>query len=240
LEGYVRAGLEEEGRRVLDEEARRIGAAGVDLAGEHLREGRTQEVIADLAEEIGADLVVVGSRGMGTLKSLVVGSVSEGVVQLASCPVLVMREAEEGASWPPKKVVVGDDGSEEAERAARIAAAIGGPYVAEAILLRAHPPVGLTGVGVAADPRMVEDILRKDEQDLEQRAADLEDVLGQRPRAKAIDGDPGSALQREAEEGEVPALLAVGRRGRGGVERLVLGSVSSNTLRATNGPVLVA
>lgn len=239
FEGHIRAGLEEEGRRVLDEEVRRIEAAGASLAGAHLGEGRTQEVIVDLAEKIGADLIVVGSRGMGTVESLLTGSVSEGVVHLASCPVLVMRDAEKGA-WPPKKIVVGDDGSEEAKRAARIAARIGELYGAEAILLRAQPPLTLSGAGSAADPRMVEDTLRKDEQDLEQRAADLKSVLGQRPRVKATTGDPTYVLQRETEESEAPVLVAVGRRGLGGVERMLLGGVSSSTLRATNGPVLVA
>jgi nucleotide-binding universal stress UspA family protein len=238
FEEYVRARLEEEGRRVLDEEARRIEAAGGDLTGVHLREGRTQEVIVDLAEEIGVDLIVVGSRGLGALGSLVMGSVSEGVVRLASCPVLIMRDGEKGA-WPPEKVVVGDDGSEEAKRAAELGASIGKPYGAEATLLRAQLPLRLTGAGPAVDPRIAEEISRKDEEDLERRAIELENMLGHRPRVKALTGDPASAIQREAEESEVPVLVVVGRRGLGGVKRLVLGSVSSSTLRTVSGPILV-
>ncbi|MDP8950976.1 MAG: universal stress protein [Actinomycetota bacterium] len=238
FEGYIRAGLEEEGRRVLDEEARRIEAAGADLAGAHLGEGRTQEVIVDLAEEIGADLIVVGSRGMGTIGSFITGSVSEGVVHLASCPVLVMRDTEKGA-WPPKKIVVGDDGSEEAKRTAQIGARIGEPYGAEAVLLRARPPLTMTGAGSAANPHVVEDVLREDEQDLEQRAAELEEALGRRARVKVVVADPAGAIRQEADEDDEPALVAVGRRGMGGVKRLVLGSVSSKTLRTVSGPVLV-
>lgn len=236
---YIRAHFEEEGQRVLDEEARRIEATGADLAGAHLREGRTQEVIVDLAEEIGIDLIIVGSRGLGTIERLLTGSVSEGVVHLASCPVLVMRDAQQGP-WPPKKIVVGDDGSEEAKRAAEIAGSIGKPYGAETILLRAQPPPRLTGAGSAVDPRIAEDILRKDEEDLQHRAAELENMLGHRPWVKALAGDPASAIQQEAEESEVPVLVAVGRRGMGGVKRLALGSVSSDTLRAASGPVLIA
>lgn len=239
FEEYIRARLEEEGQRVLDEEAQRIEAAGADLAGVHLREGRTQEVIVDLAEEIGAELIIVGSRGVGTIERLLTGSVSEGVVHLASCPVLVMRTGEQ-EPWPPKKIVVGDDGSEEAKRAAQIAASIGKPYGAEVVLLRAQPPLRLTGAGAAADPRVVEDVLRKDEEDLGHRATELEDVVGQRPQVKAVVGDPAFALQQEAQESEVPVVVAVGRRGLGGMKRLILGSVSSSTLRAASGPVLIA
>ena len=236
---YVRVRLEEEGRLVLDEEARRIEAAGADVAGMHLREGRTQEVVVDLAEEIGADLITVGSRGLGTVERLLTGSVSEGVVHLASCPVLVMRGGEEG-SWPPKKIVVGDDGSEEARRAAEIAASIANPYGAETILLRAQPPLILTGAGSATDPRIVEDTLRREEEDLEHRADELEEVLGRRPRVKVAVGDAASAVGQEADKNDKPVLVAVGRRGMGNVKRVVLGSVSSDTLRATSGPVLIA
>ncbi len=94
LEAYVTTQLEQEGRCILDEEARRIEDAGGTLAGTHLREGRTEEEIVGLAKELGVDLVVVGSRGLGPAKRLAVGSVSEGVIKLAPCSVLVMRNAE--------------------------------------------------------------------------------------------------------------------------------------------------
>jgi len=237
LKRYIETQLEQEGRRVLGEEARRIEAAGGDLSGAHLREGRTEE-IADLAEEIEAGLVVVGSWGLGTAKRLVAGSVSEGVVGLAPCPVLVVREGEEGGAWPPKRMVVGEDGSEEAGRAAELAAVLGRAYGARVMLLRARPPLVLIGAGAATDPGSAEEVLRQDEADLEHRAAELEDVLGERPRVKAVVGDPASALQQEAEEGEESTLVVVGRRGQGGVRRLLLGSVSTAVLRTTAGPIL--
>lgn len=236
---YVSTRLEQEGRRVLDEEARRIEAAGGNLAGVHLREGRTQEIIADLAKEIESDLIVIGSRGLGKMERLLMGSVSEGVVNLASCPVLVIRAREKGA-WPPKRLVVGEDGSEEAKRASELAASIGRLYGAGAVLIRVRPPLTLAGAGATSDPRVAEEVLRKDEEELEARAAELEEVLGQRPRVKAIVGDPAADIQEDAEEGEMPALIVVGRRGMGGVKRLVLGSVSSDTLRAASGPVFIA
>ena len=53
--------------------------------------GVPAEVICDLATELSADLVVVGSRGLGRLDRLLLGSVSTSVVQRAPCPVLVVR-----------------------------------------------------------------------------------------------------------------------------------------------------
>jgi nucleotide-binding universal stress UspA family protein len=49
------------------------------------------ENIVGLAEELGADLIVIGSRGLGGMKRLLMGSVSESVVRHAHCPVLVVR-----------------------------------------------------------------------------------------------------------------------------------------------------
>ncbi len=44
-----------------------------------------------MAEEIGADVIVVGSHGRGAIERLLLGSVSEQVVRHAPCPVLVVR-----------------------------------------------------------------------------------------------------------------------------------------------------
>jgi nucleotide-binding universal stress UspA family protein len=53
--------------------------------------GDAGPMIVWVAEQIGADLIVVGSHGRGVLKRMVVGSVSEHVVHHAPCPVLVVR-----------------------------------------------------------------------------------------------------------------------------------------------------
>ncbi|MBA3950614.1 MAG: universal stress protein [Rubrobacter sp.] len=112
-----------EAERLIEEQAREAEDHGAHVAAVHLRERRPAEEIADLAGEIGADLVVVGSRGLGTIKRLLVGSVAEGVVRLAVCPTLVVRGGE--GAWPPGRVVVGDDSSEEARAAGDFAARFG-------------------------------------------------------------------------------------------------------------------
>lgn len=54
-------------------------------------EGNPADAIIGLAEEEQADLIVVGSRGLGAVERFVLGSTSERVVRHASCPVLVVR-----------------------------------------------------------------------------------------------------------------------------------------------------
>ncbi len=89
------AELRRNAQRLLDEQTESIQAAGGTVAGSHLLLGRPAEQIIDLSEEIGAGVVVVGSRGMGALRRSVLGSVSESVVRYAHCPVFVVR-ADEG------------------------------------------------------------------------------------------------------------------------------------------------
>ena len=74
-----------------------IEAAGGKVAQTYVRLGRPVEEIVILADEIDAGLVVVGSRGLGGIRRLLLGSVSDGVVRHAHCPVLVVRRVEEEA-----------------------------------------------------------------------------------------------------------------------------------------------
>jgi len=85
-----RAGEETKAR--LDEQVRRVREDGGEVAEAHARLGRPDAEIVGLAEELGAGLVVIGSRGLGPLRSALMGSVSHSVVRHARCPVMVVRE----------------------------------------------------------------------------------------------------------------------------------------------------
>jgi|ERR671920_613096 nucleotide-binding universal stress UspA family protein len=79
-------------RRFLDHQVEQIKAVGGTVAQAHLGlTGRPDEEIVTLAEEIGAGLIAMGSRGLGGMKRLLTGSVSDSVVRHAHCPVLVVR-----------------------------------------------------------------------------------------------------------------------------------------------------
>jgi nucleotide-binding universal stress UspA family protein len=239
FESFIRAQLKQEAQELLAEQEKLIEAGGGKIAGTHLREGRTIDEILDLAGELEAGLIVMGSRGMGTVKRLVMGSVSEGVVHDARCPVLVLRGGQ--AAWPPSRIVVGDDGSDDAGRAAQLAARIGKLFGTAALLVRAYPRLPETDPeGRELDPRMVDDELRGEKRALEARATEIEEALGIRPRVRIDVGDPAARLIEAAEE-DAPerTLIAVGSRGLGAVQRLRLGSVSTKVLRAARGPVLV-
>jgi len=84
--------LEWEAERLLDAQVEEIEAAGSSVAQAHLAIGKPDEEIVALGEELGAGLIVVGSRGRGGLKRALMGSVCDSVVRHAHCPVLVVRK----------------------------------------------------------------------------------------------------------------------------------------------------
>jgi nucleotide-binding universal stress UspA family protein len=189
-----------------------------------------------VGDEVRASLIVMGSRGLGLVKYLLLGSVSEGVVHHSRSPVLVARGGQ--GAWLPVQVVVGDDGSEMARQAGEFAAEIAKPFGSSGVLVRAYAEMPeIDAEGRSFDPRLVDDALRRSERDLRERADGLERMLGSRLRVQIALGDPAAAILREAEGENV--LVAVGSRGLGPVRRMRLGSVSTKVFRAAKGPVLV-
>ena len=83
-------------RSWVEEEARRMRGEGTIGVEPHLLVGRPDAAIVWLAEEMGAGLVLVGSRGLGAMKRALIGGVSDSVARHAHCPVMVVRNDQEG------------------------------------------------------------------------------------------------------------------------------------------------
>jgi nucleotide-binding universal stress UspA family protein len=75
----------------LDREVEQVKGEGVTVADSHLLRGRPDREIVHLSEELGAGLIVMGSRGLGGVRRALMGSVSDSVVRHAHCPVLIVR-----------------------------------------------------------------------------------------------------------------------------------------------------
>ena len=115
----VREEFEKRGRARLDELVGRIEASGGAVGGAHFRVGSPAAEIVAQAEEVGAGLVVLGSRGLGAMRRALMGSVSDSVVRHAPCPALVVRS--QSLAFPTK-ILLATDGSEEANLSAQAAA----------------------------------------------------------------------------------------------------------------------
>jgi nucleotide-binding universal stress UspA family protein len=224
----VRSGLEDAGRERLEEQLRWIEEEGGTVAGTYLREGRSVEEIVEQAEEIGAGLVIVGSRGMGRLGRMVMGSVSTGLAHRSTCPVLIVREGEE--EWPPERVLVGYGSFEDTDRAGFLGASLGQALSAE---------VELVGVVDDANTDDAEAGLRDMQRVLESRADEIEEVVGLRPRVRPLIGEvPRTILDVQAEE-QKPILLSFGSKVLGRAGRVMVGEALDRVLGETRGPILV-
>jgi nucleotide-binding universal stress UspA family protein len=85
--------IERQARELLDEQVKKIEQSGGTIPQEvHLLRGHPDREIVHLAEEIGAGLIVIGSRGQGGVRRALMGSVSDSVARQAHCPVLIVRE----------------------------------------------------------------------------------------------------------------------------------------------------
>ena len=89
--------IEREAQETLDEQVKKIEEARGTVTEAHLRMGRAAEEIVNLGEEIGAGLIIIGSRGRGGIRRALMGSVSDSVIRHAHCPVLVVRSEERWA-----------------------------------------------------------------------------------------------------------------------------------------------
>ena len=78
------------GQALLDEALQELSNTRLDVR-EKLQEGPEAESILNIAKNCQADLIVMGTRGHGTLKGLLVGSVSRKVIHHSSCPVMVVH-----------------------------------------------------------------------------------------------------------------------------------------------------
>ena len=86
--------VDAESRAFLDKQAEAVRSSGGSPAQTYLAKGRPDAEIVKLAEEIGAGLIVLGSRGLGGVRRALIGSVSDSVARHAHCSVLVARDVD--------------------------------------------------------------------------------------------------------------------------------------------------
>lgn len=224
--GYVKRELHEWGRGILDEQVKKLEEMGASVSGAHLREGQEVEVILAQAEEIDAGLIIVGSRGMGRLGRLALGSVSMGLAHRSRRPVLIVREGE--AAWPPERVLVGYGSFEDTKRAGTLGASLGRALGAEVEL------VGVESGGDGAEEK-THDI----ERTLQARADEIEGLVGQRPKVRTLVGDVPEAILGPYAGEEGPVLLSFGSKVLGRAGRVLVGEALDRVLSQSKGPILV-
>lgn len=230
------------GRRLDDA----LEAAVRDLARSDRRvdrvvlRGHPAKAIVSEARDFVADLIVLGSRGHGAVRTALLGSVSADVVDHAPCPVLVARHD------TLTRILLATDGSagaEHAEHVLRDWPILAGRPVTVLCVADVGLPVS-TGMAPAVDDRVYESYaLAVDDARAECRAQ--AEAVAARLRSSGYDAVPDTRDGPPAEEVLAVArsqgvdLIVAGTRGHTGLARLFLGSVARTVLTHAEASVLI-
>jgi nucleotide-binding universal stress UspA family protein len=238
----MRERAEEETKPRLNEQVQKIREAGGEVSGAHVRVGLPDAEIVELAEQLGAGLVVLGSRGLRPLKRALIGSVSDSVVRHAHGSVLVVRGNGRERDYLPGRILLALDGSREAAAASRTAVEIANATGSELrILFALFTSETLPYPYPYARERWearVERAKHRAQEFVDEQAERIEAEGGRVKDAHLAFGKPDQEIVKLGEELDA-GLIVVGSRGLGGVRRALMGSISGSVVRHAHGPVLV-
>lgn len=207
-------------------------------------EGNVADEIARLAEDRNAGLVIVATHGASGVKRLVLGSVTERLIRIASCPLLVLTATaqEAPAGEPPerlfRRILVGSDFSPDADLAVAYGFQLAQEFQSEIHLVHVIEPTGYGG-------DLIEKALGENLRDLMRRRA--RDRLAERvpdgaadwcaPRTALVEGRAHQALTAYAKGHQID-LMVLGVRGMNLLESLLVGSTTDRAIRSATCPVL--
>jgi nucleotide-binding universal stress UspA family protein len=225
--------MNEQGEKLLAEGASRL-PQGVPVT-RRLVTGSAADVILSAAEKEQVELAIVGARGLGRMRELVLGSVSHRVLYHATCPVMVVHGA---AKTSVRRVLAPVQGEDDVERLVHFLKKVPFPASLEIRVLHVVP---------VADPLWPLDALTADKHakeeiertaTLAQAGAGALSALGHKAAGATGLGASSESILREAESFGADLVL-MGARGRSAVSRFLLGSVSHSVLHQAECPVLI-
>ena len=229
----VERDMRAEGERLLATLASAL-PANTGPVTRRLEVGKPPDAILSVAREQHIDLILLGTRGIGPVRELVLGSVSHHILSHAPCPVLAVRRPLRSLDH----ILLPVQGPEDAEAAIRFCTTK--PFrepvdVTVLTVVSFAPPPWPADASVTQ--AMKNDVLDGARYFVDDVASRLSPDM-YRAKGAAILGAPVEVIQQEAAR-TTPDLILMGSRGRHGLTRFMLGSVSHSVLHQATCPVLV-
>jgi nucleotide-binding universal stress UspA family protein len=185
-------------------------------------DGVTYDQIARAAREQQVDAIVMGTRGLGGLARLFVGSTADGVLRRSVVPTIVVRDGGRSVSSPFRCILAAVDESEASRAAA---------HVAVDLAAREGGRVAFVHVVQAPDDDAVTVAVKFAQEYAHERGVQYDTAV--------VHGDVAAEAIRISAEVCHADAIAVGTHGRRGFERLMLGSVAEALIRESAVPVIV-
>jgi nucleotide-binding universal stress UspA family protein len=223
-------GRPRESEELAGEVACGLIALAVSARPEVLRapRGGVAATIAAAAAELGADLVVLGSRGRSDLGGLLLGSVGDEVLARVSCPVLLVRAGRRGITGRRRRLLLAVAGDEDLDDLVRTTAAVAEHDSQVLVLHLLEPGAGELQFALS-------------EQLVERTVAGLRRCgvrARGRVRVRIARREPADEIARTA-LGYGADLIVMGSRRLPALAALLRGSVSRGVIRASEVPVVV-
>ncbi|EMA05058.1 Nucleotide-binding universal stress protein, UspA family [Haloarcula vallismortis] len=227
--------LETEGERIVAEATQRAKDSGVPVVSAVLQ-GDPHRTIVDYSEQSDSDCIVMPTHGQRGIKRILLGSVTERVINTATVPVVAVNPAKDRSlAYPPKHVLVPTDGSRGAELAVTQ-----GIAVAKATGATLHLLHVVETAGLGPETRS-----GRKEGELTDRASEIVAEATERVEEASLDsvttaieyGTPSKVICDYIDENEVD-LAMMGTHGRTDFSRYVMGGVSAKIVRTSPVPVV--
>lgn len=233
VQGYddFRHAMIDSGRQAVERAAAMIPAEITSIR-KVIEIANPAQLILDSANNLAADLAVIGARGRSRLSEAVLGSVSHRVLMHSSRPTLIVR----GAVRKVQRVLVAIEDRDDADRVVRWLMQHAFTAPVELLVLHAVVPIGVNEPYVGPEiGAWLEDVQRYAEELVKSTAGKLSNSQ-HTVTTKVVQGNPVSVIEQEAKDMD---LVVVTSHGRKGISRFLLGSVSHAVVHHVTCPVLV-
>lgn len=184
-----------------------------------IEKGHVPERIIERARKEETDLIVLGSRGLGGIKNIILGSVSQKVVTYAPCSVLIVKRRINAF----RKTLIAIDGSEYSDIAVSFLKSNFIPNSLDAIIVNVWDSPFMP-------PKLPADAIKKYTRSMFGGVFEAQ--------ALCIDGDPAEMIANTAHRKNVD-LVIIGSKGLSGIKQFFLGSVARKLITCVNRSLLV-
>jgi nucleotide-binding universal stress UspA family protein len=223
-----------EAEKLVDAAVERLFRAGVIAQREIIRadSNHVAAAIAFSAKNFGADLVVIGSRGLSDWQSLTQHSISHQLLCAVDCPLLIVRGLPAGATGRTSKILLAIAGGDDLAPGVRAAVAVAEPGAYVMVVHVAQAIFGLQGFAYVEPSDEIRDTMA--------RACGLVIDAGIKVQGMVAHQGPVAKAVAEIAQDWNADLIVIGSSRMRDIASLFLGSVSHDLLHMTDRPVLIA